>query len=164
MPCLPSSPFALALHSAPMSSFKQLKEEREARQAGPASVSRPRAANELAPPQSALQAGTSATLPLRPTQERLEGNGDLQVRMTKDRGRGLFWCPSDARRAGRGECFPLSPRSRCSHHHHPSQAPRCSELSQRSWWPHQTSWRACATAAFLPRRRQPLFNAAQAAR
>jgi hypothetical protein len=106
-----------------MASFRQLKEQREARQftgatravvapagdvAGPSSASanslqdvileapRPVIASEVYTPLHTIDSES-------PTPLRLEENPNIQRRQTDDRGRGLFWCPSDGRRVGRGE-------------------------------------------------------------
>jgi hypothetical protein len=99
-----------------MSSFKQLKERRDARASTSSlytsSAAAPRhvapkpkdgmnqdASSSLSPAQKIVPP-SSTTLP---PQVHLEANPDLQVRDTKGKGRGLFWSPADARRIGRGE-------------------------------------------------------------
>ncbi|UZJ56143.1 hypothetical protein CBS101457_005463 [Exobasidium rhododendri] len=97
-----------------MSTFRQLREQREARNLITPSTAKPqeRDRQEIVPPQADtgnVASSSSSTLdekiaqsPLLPLQVCSALNPDLQVKHIKGKGRGLFWCPSNGRKIGRG--------------------------------------------------------------
>ena len=112
-----------------MASFRQLKEQREAKQsvvvpqaiAGPSkglsnvtAIPAPDTADNLPNVRSHPAAHEASTSSLQATaavpvlQHRVQENPEIQLKETDDKGRGLFWCPSDGRRVGRGEYVSLA--------------------------------------------------------